>query len=315
MVSQNPQFTNEQTVQHSFYKYVKARVAKNILVTRKLRWSSPLLFNDPFDVSQELRLDFDRAALQSAFSAKLAEIAEQGAGAEEIKHPKLRDLMRIVAAAPKGKRHFFAQESRKPMCFQRKGNIEAIKKLEEAWAGIAPDFRILCLSARNDITRMWSSYADNCKGIVLEFSALDESSPFSLARPIRYQDEPPSVAKVENWVSCLLKGELENYIDLFRELMYVKTTDWASEEEWRIVSAAKPEEKRPFVDYSFHPKELKALFLGSECSAEDQADLLKMLAYGLEHVTPYKAFPNAKRPKFDFHLLGKDGDFLPGSVL
>jgi hypothetical protein len=27
--------------------------------TRRLRWSSPLLFNDPFDVTQELRLNFD----------------------------------------------------------------------------------------------------------------------------------------------------------------------------------------------------------------------------------------------------------------
>ena len=44
-----------------FYKYVTAKVAKIVLTTRKLRWSSPLLFNDPFDVTQDLRLNFDEA--------------------------------------------------------------------------------------------------------------------------------------------------------------------------------------------------------------------------------------------------------------
>ena len=39
-----------------FYKYVSAKTAKIIISTRKLRWSSPVLFNDPFDVTQELRL-------------------------------------------------------------------------------------------------------------------------------------------------------------------------------------------------------------------------------------------------------------------
>lgn len=33
------------------------------LTTRCLRWSSPLLFNDPFDITQELCLDFDEHRL------------------------------------------------------------------------------------------------------------------------------------------------------------------------------------------------------------------------------------------------------------
>ena len=34
-----------------FYKYVSAKTAQAILTTRTLRWSSPILFNDPFDVT------------------------------------------------------------------------------------------------------------------------------------------------------------------------------------------------------------------------------------------------------------------------
>ncbi len=52
----------------NFYKCMTARVAKVVLTTRRLRWSSPLLFNDPFDVTQELRLNFDEQGLDAALN-------------------------------------------------------------------------------------------------------------------------------------------------------------------------------------------------------------------------------------------------------
>jgi hypothetical protein len=55
-----------------FYKYIKASVAKTVLATRRLRWSSPLLFNDPFDVTQELRLNFDEHDLNAAMTERAA---------------------------------------------------------------------------------------------------------------------------------------------------------------------------------------------------------------------------------------------------
>jgi hypothetical protein len=51
-----------------FYKYMTARTARIVLSTRKLRWSSPLMFNDPFDVTQELRLNFDEAKLNAVLN-------------------------------------------------------------------------------------------------------------------------------------------------------------------------------------------------------------------------------------------------------
>lgn len=54
------------------------KVAKIVLSTRRLRWSSPILFNDPFDVTQELRLDFDEAKLNAVMMDKYASLIEQG---------------------------------------------------------------------------------------------------------------------------------------------------------------------------------------------------------------------------------------------
>ena len=63
---------NHRHNQRVFYKYMKANVAKIALNARKLRWSSPVLFNDPFDITQELRLNFDDAQLSAAMADRLA---------------------------------------------------------------------------------------------------------------------------------------------------------------------------------------------------------------------------------------------------
>jgi hypothetical protein len=42
-----------------FYKYMKASTTKTVLESNSLRWSSPTLFNDPFDLQFDLQLKFD----------------------------------------------------------------------------------------------------------------------------------------------------------------------------------------------------------------------------------------------------------------
>ena len=52
------------------YKYSTAATAKEILRNGSLRWSSPLLFNDPFDVPRELELPFTADDLREASLAR-----------------------------------------------------------------------------------------------------------------------------------------------------------------------------------------------------------------------------------------------------
>ena len=53
----------------SFCKYTTAETAKAILGGRVLRWSSPLLFNDPFDIPREATLAF---SVEELFEASIA---------------------------------------------------------------------------------------------------------------------------------------------------------------------------------------------------------------------------------------------------
>src|SRR5438093_802718 len=57
-----------------FYKYMSADTAKAVLRGCSLRWSSPLLFNDPFDVPRELAFGVSRDAILDAVARRWVEL-------------------------------------------------------------------------------------------------------------------------------------------------------------------------------------------------------------------------------------------------
>jgi hypothetical protein len=77
-----------------FYKYMTARVAKIVLASRRLRWSSSLLFNDPFDITQELRVDFDEHRLNATLIDKVASLMEHGDISAPVRHVVFGPLLR-----------------------------------------------------------------------------------------------------------------------------------------------------------------------------------------------------------------------------
>jgi Protein of unknown function (DUF2971) len=285
-----------------FYKYVTAKVAKIVLATRQLRWSSPLLFNDPFDVTQELRLNFDEPKLITAVTHRVASLLEQGDSTDSVKHPVVAAMLRVASCATPDVRRVMANELRKGI--DTSGQIQSLATLKEEWKKMVPTFRVLCLSELNDVTPMWQHYADGYKGVVLEFSAIDElDSAFLVARPVVYQDTPPSIADVDTWVSRML--DQSGYQDLFSEYQYVKTNPWSYEREWRIVSGARAGESGLFGDYGFQSRELTGIYFGLKCSEEDRSELLALLTDGLEHVLVYEAFPDTEQTKFVFRAVAR----------
>jgi hypothetical protein len=164
-----------------------------------------------------------------------------------------------------------------------------LQELKDTWSALVPTFRILCLSAVNDVTPMWHHYADDYRGVVLRFFAVEEvDSAFQVAQPVLYQDVP-SISGVNEWVSCFLQEGTARYQDLFLEYLRVKTTAWSSEQVWRIaVPGRRSDDSELFGDYGFHPRELTGIYFGPQCPGDDRAVLLKLLTHGLEHVEAYE---------------------------
>jgi Protein of unknown function (DUF2971) len=288
-----------------FYKYMTANTAKIVLSTRKLRWSSPLLFNDPFDITQELRLNFDAAKLNAVLNDRWISLIEQGDPSNSVKNPMFAEALRMTLSLSPEMRQKIANDHRREPVTTTLGQIEATAELKNIWRRLVPLFRVMCLSEANDITPMWLNYADRYKGVVLEFSAVAQvDSIFLVAKPIVYQDAPPAIANPEAWVNCLLGEGEPMFQKIITEYQYVKTTPWSHEREWRIVvPLPRLGDSELFGDYGFFTREVTGIYFGPHCSAEDRSDLLALLSHGLEHVQAYEAFSDPQQAKFEFRPI------------
>lgn len=275
-----------------FYKYTSTQTAKIILRTRSLRYSSPLLFNDPFDNSQELRLDFEESELAEAVRARFADLIEAGREAE-IRGRFTLDLglsliRRGLSRATPELRHDIAEEVRAtPVLTESEG----LRGLRQVWNSMVVNMRVFCVSESHTITPMWNHYADEYRGVVLELEASDEiGNDLITARKVRYLD-PPAIATIEEWTDAILGLDGKQIEDLFRELQFTKHPDWEKEQEWRVVAAARHLNQQKTIDDwpLMDAREISAVYFGHRCKAEDQREIQALLSDGFDHVQCFRA--------------------------
>lgn len=288
-----------------FYKYVTADVVKIILVNHTLRWSSPLLFNDPFDVPRELDLGFSGKELQAAVADELIRIYENPDSVDVSARPKLHALVQALRLrGTPALRKILADELRRSDLPETAGQRGAIAELRRKWDELVPRFRILSLSELNESVPMWAHYAANHRGVVIQLECSDVlESPWLLARPVIYQVTPPMLASKEAWVRSITGQQLLDFKTLFSEYWYVKTPAWAYEKEWRVVSFADLDESGLYSDYSFNPRNISAVYLGSEISEQDSQDIRALLTHELGHVSAYRSIPIQKERSLRFERI------------
>ncbi len=286
-----------------FYKYVTAEVASIVLSNRTLRWSSPTVFNDPFDVEPELRLGFSQEELNRALQLEVARRIEEGDS--NVGHPAMKALIGLIDRSGPEARRANAQALRDTPNPITNGQAASMALLRETWRDIVSKMRVLCLSERNDATSMWNHYSDGYRGVVLEFEVLDEiDSCFLCARAVTYSDSPPRLAMLGEWVDCIISGDEARWVSLFTEYQYTKTTDWAYEKEWRVVLPLQSGEPGSHSDFPFHERELTRVFLGPSIDAPERNDILSLLKLGLEHVRIYETTRSTGDNRFSFSKLG-----------
>ncbi len=130
---------------------------------------------------------------------------------------------------------------------------------------------------------MWSYYAQNHSGADLRFTDTTPNNPISMARPVRYVEEMPSLFDDEALSDMLAgyKGMDERRI--MDELVYTKSCHWAHEAEWRIYSG-RGRTSGIHEDITFNPIELDGVTFGARMKREDRKWLAEMLRTFYPHV-------------------------------
>lgn len=221
--------------QGSIYKYTGVAGALAILRNTSFKFTSPLDFNDPFDCDTSI-LEFTRTA------DSVAEYKQ----ALELSNLPLLEKMRALA------------EFYQPATFQKVYAHVAKHKIETA--------KVTCFSKTHSNTLMWSHYAQNHKGICLEFNG---------SMPANDVLERGTAFMVN--VNYDRVGMIDYNLDKERaivDLFTRKWSDWRYEEEVRIIIM--DEEPIQKFDKSF----LTGIIFGCRTPDSDKQEVLRLLSKG-----------------------------------
>ncbi len=249
-----------------FFKYMTSETALAVLTNQTLRWSTPQVLNDPFDMNFDLRIDFNldrvrKMALDQGYNDHFGENpAEPG-----------NTLGILIAIA----RQAFAQKgismTRDEFGAEMGPAVDAslakvLSGVEASAAEVRPMLnrtKVLCLTVRPDNMLMWSHYGQQHGGVVMRFETVPElDSPYSMAREVTYTAAMPRWMD-EQGLADLLSGRMKSDPqELINKLVYTKSDHWSYEAEWRVSSGFGRDRTAQFEDLSFGAPELESLIFG-----------------------------------------------------
>lgn len=269
---------------------MKASTGLLILKNLSIRWSAPSNFNDPFDIPSEIFKSFSRPEFQKILAERLIQLARD----KELRLGKpLSPSTQLMLTIYDGSNEHMKKEIEAAYLdpdTEKRDMPQSFQILRSMWKGMHNTHRVLCLTERWDSASMWDRYSEEHKGIVLEFSCIEQlDSAWLAAEPIKYSDEELKAHTLEGFVDFMLcdpKWAMERMI---KEISYTKTTDWAYEKEWRIASYKRPNEEGTFSDYGFDERELKSIILGKETNQKTKDQIYQIVSQNFPNTEIWKA--------------------------
>lgn len=286
---------------HNFFKYMPADTAVSVLKSRALRWSSPNLFNDPFDVPREFSTGITSQAIFAAVSMQMIKLIEDPPADTSV----LKLQLRLIANKVKEG----ISEDLKKQLIQNLIDIgasqhpmgESLEELRNLWKETIPNLRLLCLTESPAHMAMWHHYADQYRGIVIELKCIDElDSAWLTAKPVVYPTDKPPIYTADGWAALSMLESGLNTILLSATLS--KSPDWSYEKEWRVTSLKRDADSGDFTDYPFFEQEIGSIYFGPKITAADRQNIIQL------------ASANYSNANFFDVSIGLDREFIFNSV-
>ncbi|WP_148242872.1 DUF2971 domain-containing protein [Enterobacter asburiae] len=221
------------------YQPFKAEWLKETLVENKIYCSHPADFNDPWDMKPLIK-DLDNEIISREYLEYLTKAMIENNISKDSMDRALNDasFLKYMSAS------------------------SAIAH----WNFFEENFRVYCLSPKNDNLLMWSHYADKHHGICLEFET--NNIVFGSAWMVEYHDEYP----YHSWRS--------DYDPI--RLALTKATCWKYEEEYRILpktnKANEKQQQSILVDECnklvFPRQALKSIIIGCKANYDEIKDFI-----------------------------------------
>jgi hypothetical protein len=263
-----------------FFKYYTASVAKIVLATGRVRWSSPLLFNDPFDCYFSLEPKFDFAACKEKHCKRFVDLMfqpEEPAFAPGNRFvPQLKAFREIAHTKGRAEMGNIFREFYPEMVRLLEATSEYV---QASWQRQIADYRLFCVCEINDNLLLWAQYTACHTGAVFQFECIEElDTPLLVAKPVSYSDEAPGFVNEQEWLEgCLGLRAIDQDNDVWMRLVTTKARVWEHEKEWRVISKRRSYENQGYEDCRFVPREISRVFLGCRMRQDDKEDILRLI--------------------------------------
>ena len=285
------------------FKYTTADAARVILSNQTLQWSSPVAFNDPFDLKNYFHINFSWSDLRKDALQKLSVMilspkeptrADGNEFAGHIRwlrtNMKGSSLANVKAALEQGFNVSFELCER--LTADERNN----------WLQEREIVRILCFAERPDNLLMWSHYAEQHAGVVLEFETkLFEKSASSRAIKVRYSDVVPAPFTYQQFLDYFLGQKVfPDVSDYTIAVASSKYTDWSYEQEWRLLRYEDPPKSGLHSYFAYPPDALVGAYFGSKIDSTKRDGLAPLLKANYPHALIHTMREKSGRYELEF---------------
>lgn len=143
---------------------------------------------------------------------------------------------------------------------------------------------VLSLAERWDCPLMWSHYADEHRGLCIEYDTTENACPNIKAVDYR---RPRSI-KVSDLVEWKVNGSANAAKAIYDTFFFAKAPQWRYEREWPDINTSGRASSAPF--------RISAIYFGLRCDAAVQTSIVKL-------------HTNAERPIKFYGIYPLDGSF------
>lgn len=288
-----------------FYKFATFDTACKILETCKLRWSSPLLFNDPFDHQLEIIFGFDKQEFQHTFLNELERLIFEPDDIYIDPHNPLGYFLNLMR---KNRNKLSREELKRESQTAIITGFENVKKyLDEINHGIIQQLkstRVLCVTENHTNVVMWSHYADSHRGVVFKLNCINEiDNNLLVARKIDYTDKLPIIASLDDFIKNLTGQKALDLSTSMLNLPYTKSLDWSYEKEWRLSILEYDSKGDLYNEYQENPLVFGAIYLGCNMLQENEKKIIKLLNGQFNHVEVFKAHKSNINFELEFERI------------
>lgn len=297
-------------------KFCTAETAVSILSTQQLRWSSPHLLGDPFELDHRSSSSFDPHKLLSevvhiTIAMIFSPTNPQGSSPLLSGIRRWRDDERFGTPS-EAQESAALMELLSKMVDLRQTDID---QMMAEWRNFTRYLRICCFSAKPDNLACWHDFANNHRGAVIRFhsgSLYTEKPGEEPPGQVEYKNIRPEVTTLKEQLNAIIYNERLKPQETFFEKLLCKSTLCNREQEWRCFYTAKDEASAKsnndtewFDDRPFDKASVRAIYFGAYMSVDDKKRLLDLQREHYPEVKVFQATPIPGKYEMEFIRLSK----------